>query len=200
MDMQSIFPYLKTIECICLKRFSDTEEGHACYVYVLDKLNEDNQRRIRQFQGKSSFKTYIVSITTRLAIDFFRSRYGRTNPCQDTSNYTPNFVAKIGLDDIPELQDNGLLPDQMVSLMESISKKKQVLQIVQTTFQHLSDEERLVLKLRFNNDQKISQIAKVLALNQRNLYNYIERILNRFKKAIKNEGLTDEEIKIVLES
>lgn len=191
MSIPNISPHLKTIERICLKQFSYTEEGHACYVYVLDKLNEDNQRRIRQFKGKSSFKTYIVAVAKRLAIDFYRSRYGR-------NNIRP--ITEIWIDDIPEPQDEGISPDQAVYQLESIRLKKNAFQVIQSNLQQLSDEDRMILKLRFHSDQKISQIARVLALNQRNLYHRIGKILNRFKDAIKNEGFTDEEIKIALES
>ena len=197
--MQRIEPHLKTIERICLKRFQDPEEGHACFVYVLGKLKEDNQRRIREFHGKSSFKTYLFSVTTRLAIDYFRSLYGRTNPAQTEPNQFPITGTTIGIDDIPELPDKGLLPDEIISLMESTGKKRQMIGILQANLPLLSDEDQLILKMRFWENHKVSQIAQMLSLNQRNLYNRIGRILNRFKEAIKHEGLTEEEINIALE-
>jgi RNA polymerase sigma factor (sigma-70 family) len=48
------------------------------FVQVLDHLKEDNFRRLRDFQGRSSITTYLTSIITRFVIDVVRSRSGRS--------------------------------------------------------------------------------------------------------------------------
>jgi hypothetical protein len=120
MDVSSINTYLKTIEFICQKRFYYSEEGHECFVHVLDKLKENNFYRIKQFKGRSSFKTFLISITNRLIIDFYRKRYGRpskdiktrnnSNPESNRAQFT--IFSQEGM---PEAVDRGALPDELAA-------------------------------------------------------------------------------------
>ena len=47
------------------------------FVQVLDHLQEDDYRRLREFKGNSSFTTYLTAIISRLVVDIVRSRTGR---------------------------------------------------------------------------------------------------------------------------
>ncbi len=47
------------------------------FVQVLDHLQEDDYRRLREFKGNSSITTYLTAIISRLVVDIVRSRTGR---------------------------------------------------------------------------------------------------------------------------
>lgn len=47
------------------------------FVQVLDHLQEDDYRRLREFKGNSSITTYLTAIISRLVVDIVRSRSGR---------------------------------------------------------------------------------------------------------------------------
>lgn len=47
------------------------------FVQVLDHLQEDDYRRLREFKGNSSITTYLTAIISRLVVDMVRSRTGR---------------------------------------------------------------------------------------------------------------------------
>ncbi|MGE0918346.1 sigma-70 family RNA polymerase sigma factor [Trichlorobacter lovleyi] len=47
------------------------------FVQVLDHLQEDDYRRLREFKGTSSITTYLTAIISRLVVDIVRSRTGR---------------------------------------------------------------------------------------------------------------------------
>ena len=47
------------------------------FVHVLDHLQEDDYRRLREFKGNSSITTYLTAIISRLVVDIVRSRTGR---------------------------------------------------------------------------------------------------------------------------
>ena len=47
------------------------------FVLVLDHLQEDGYRRLREFKGNSSITTYLTAIISRLVVDIVRSRTGR---------------------------------------------------------------------------------------------------------------------------
>lgn len=52
-------------------------DADELFVHVVDHLKEDNYRRIREFQGRSSIITYITAIIGRLVVDIIRQRTGR---------------------------------------------------------------------------------------------------------------------------
>lgn len=79
---------LQQLEAVCRNRFGRSPEADECYLYILDKCQEDDFRRLRLFSGKSSLKTYLYTLFNNLAADFMRSRYGRRR--------LPKLVSDLG--------------------------------------------------------------------------------------------------------
>jgi RNA polymerase sigma factor (sigma-70 family) len=70
------------------RRFPHGELAEEAALFVMDKLAEDNWRRLNAFTGQSTLATYIGALTLRLLEDFARSRYGRIKP--------PQWVRRLG--------------------------------------------------------------------------------------------------------
>lgn len=199
MDAPSINPYLKTIEFICLKRFYDPEDGHECFVYVLDKLKENNFYRINQFKGQSSFKTFLISITNRLIIDFYRKRHGRpSKDIKTRNNSNPELnraqFTVFSQEDMSEAVDRGALPDELAAQMESATIKQKMAKIVRFLSADLSAEDRLILKMKYYDNHKVSEIARILQLDQRALYRRLNGLMVRLKEEILRNGLNINDI------
>ncbi len=65
------------IRGICIRSFGrDGELANDCFLYVWEKLHENESRRIRAFKGESGFRTFLYSVTNKLIIDFRRTRFG----------------------------------------------------------------------------------------------------------------------------
>lgn len=65
------------IRGICIRSFAkDGELANDCFLYVWEKLHENESRRIRAFKGESGFRTFLYSVTNKLIIDFRRTRFG----------------------------------------------------------------------------------------------------------------------------
>jgi RNA polymerase sigma factor (sigma-70 family) len=79
---------LEQIEAVCKRHVYTENDRNECYIFVLDSLKAENFKRLRAFQGKSKFSTYLYSLVNALAIDFKRKRYGRRR--------IPAAVAKLG--------------------------------------------------------------------------------------------------------
>ena len=79
---------LGKIEAVCKRHFYTENDRNECYIFVLDSLRAENFKRLRAFQGKSKFSTYLYSLVNSLAIDFRRKRYGRRR--------IPAAVVKLG--------------------------------------------------------------------------------------------------------
>ena len=190
MQQESINPHLKLIESICLKRFNHSEEGHECYVYVLDKLMENNYARVKAFQGRSTFKTYLVSITTRLAIDFYRLRYGKTSKKADDDLPTPkkNPLKIVPLKDQENVSDDKSLEEIVVD-KEVNDTQQRLKALVRSHLADLSPEDRLLLKMKYEDDFKVSEIAKILKQDQKRTYRKIHALLAAFRERISKEGI-----------
>jgi len=61
---------------ICMKSFGKNKElANDCFLYVWEKLHENESRRIMAFKGESSFRTFLYSVTNKLIIDFRRTQF-----------------------------------------------------------------------------------------------------------------------------
>ncbi len=62
---------------ICTRSFQRNKDlANDCFLYVWEKLNEDDSRRLRAFKGEAKFRTFLYSVTNKLIIDFRRSQFG----------------------------------------------------------------------------------------------------------------------------
>jgi RNA polymerase sigma factor (sigma-70 family) len=64
--------------------------------------------------------------------------------------------------------------------------------------QTLGADERLILKMRYDDGMSVADIARVLGLNQKKLYRLIERILATLRRQIEAEGMSKEETDALL--
>ena len=60
--------------------------------------------------------------------------------------------------------------------------------------QTLAPEERLILKMRFDDSVPVADIARALQLNQKRLYRTIETILATIRKSLEADGISREEV------
>ena len=194
-------PYIKLIESICLRRFNYTEEGHECYVYVLDKLMGNNYAMINAFKGRSTFKTYLFSIVTRLTIDFHRHRYGKTSKESNPEQPAPkkNRLKIVSITDQENLSDEEHL-DETVINREDKKVKKRLEELVKSHSSELSPEDRLLLKMKYEDNFKVSEIADILKLDQKKTYRKINTLLSSFKEEFLKEGFNINSILDVLRS
>ena len=79
---------LEKIEAVCQRHFSAENDRDECFVFILDSLRADNFKRLRAYEGKSKFTTYLYTLINSLVIDFRRKRYGRRR--------IPATVLKLG--------------------------------------------------------------------------------------------------------
>jgi len=65
---------------IAVNRFGETVLAEEAALYILEKLGEDDWRRVKAYNGKARFRTYIAALAVRLVEDFARRRFGRVRP------------------------------------------------------------------------------------------------------------------------
>ncbi|MEE9356312.1 MAG: sigma-70 family RNA polymerase sigma factor [Methylococcaceae bacterium] len=87
----------KLLEQLARKRFgnfhSDNMLEHdalidEAIIHVADDLKANNWRKMRAYQGKASFRTYLTKLVQRSLEDFARKKFGRL--------HTPQWIEKAG--------------------------------------------------------------------------------------------------------
>jgi RNA polymerase sigma factor (sigma-70 family) len=77
MDKKTLTEEALFVRGLCMGSFDRNRElANDCFLYVWEKLHDDESRRIKAFKGHSSFRTFIYSVTNKLIIDFRRIRFG----------------------------------------------------------------------------------------------------------------------------
>jgi len=77
---------LRLISSLCRKRLPELEG--ECFLYVMDALQKDDAKRLRDFKGQSKFTTFLHTTVSRLITDFMRHTFGRPR--------VPAAVAALG--------------------------------------------------------------------------------------------------------
>ncbi len=88
-DMKAkVFAHLKLIDTLASKKFPDSSLSEEAAFFVLDQLEQNDWHRVRGFQGKSKFSSFLAVLSNRLLNDFSRKKFGRVRP--------PVWVKKLG--------------------------------------------------------------------------------------------------------
>ncbi|MEN8198758.1 MAG: hypothetical protein ABFR63_01665 [Thermodesulfobacteriota bacterium] len=85
---QEITAHWSLINRIAGRRFADDTLAEEGALYVLNRLEENNYRRLHSFSGRSKLSTFISALTIRLLEDFSRRKFGRVRP--------PSWITALG--------------------------------------------------------------------------------------------------------
>ena len=69
-----------SINKMAARRFGEGTLAEEAALAVMDGLSADDWRRVAAFGGRSSFSSFVMTLTARLLEDFARKRFGRVRP------------------------------------------------------------------------------------------------------------------------
>lgn len=72
--------YWQTINRMAARRFGEGSLAEEAALAVIDGLRADDWYRLRAYDQKAAFTTFIRTLTARLLEDFARKRFGRARP------------------------------------------------------------------------------------------------------------------------
>ncbi|MDQ1354402.1 MAG: Sigma-70 family polymerase sigma factor [Acidobacteriota bacterium] len=118
---------------------------------IREKLEKDGFKKLKTFQEKAKFKTFLVTAVTHLLIDSWRQR-GRME--ENVTKYGPEFDA---LFDLP-------VDDPLKKLIKSEDEdfKNKAAAFLPRILEQLDYKEKLAIKLKYEKDMKLSAIARTL--------------------------------------
>jgi RNA polymerase sigma factor (sigma-70 family) len=156
------------------------------YVYLLEQLRADDCRRLHAYadDGRSKFTTWLVVVARRLCLDQVRRRYGRArgeDPAEgerraERRRLEDLLSDRLDLDSVvdvaaPEPDAELIAAEQSRALLTAVAG--------------LEPRDRLLLKLRFEDDLSAREIAPLLAFpTPFHVYRRINAVLQSLRAAL----------------
>jgi len=164
------------------------------YVYVLERLREDEFRRLRAFaiDGRSSFGTWLVVVARRLCIDRHRQLYGRAPRGEhDAAAAQAERLARRRLLDLTALPIEAAdLIDESSDSPERAIRVAELHCALDAALADLSVADRVVLKLRFEDGLSAQAIASALGLpTQFHVYRQLNVIYANLRRQLAVRGV-----------
>lgn len=97
------------------------------------------------------------------------------------------FVSDAGLDEQPAI---GAAADGPLRREEAAAAAGQAARVLTDVIAQLPPQDRLILRLRFEDDFSVSDIARALTLEQKALYRRISKLLSALRRELEAHGIT----------
>jgi RNA polymerase sigma factor (sigma-70 family) len=138
------------------------------YVFILEELRKEDYGRLRRFaaDGRGRFSTWLVVVARRLCLDHYRRRYGRTrgsSPAGQTMG--PARLARRRLNDLAgsEVTVDSMADQSQPDPLDTLDEADRG-HALGRALDELEPADRLLLKLRFEQDLSAREIAALLGM------------------------------------
>jgi RNA polymerase sigma factor (sigma-70 family) len=173
--------------------YRETDAAMDCYAFVLEKLRENDFRRLRTFStdGAGKFTTWLVVVTRRLANDWHRQRYGRRTRGDEDDLAREERAGRRRLVDLTaEAIELAELPDHASVSPETELLSDELQSALLAEIEALDPSDRLLIKLRFEDELTARDIAAIThAGNPFHVYRQLNRILATLKRGLIARGV-----------
>lgn len=183
--------YSRTILATTEYESRDYDGAMNRYRFALEGLRADDFRRLRTYQSdpRSKFTTWLVVVVRHLCRDYERKRYGRRRSGASDR-------AREGLEVRRRLVD--LLAERLDHHPERVAGNPPVLDrlelqelrsALRPALLQLPPEDRLLLKLRFEDDLSVRRITEVVQLpSVFHVYRRLKRSIRYLREALEERG------------
>jgi len=164
------------------------------YTHILDQLRDDDFKRLRSYSAlpQTKFTTWLVVVARRICLDLHRSRYGRERASANPGHWVENklVVRKRLADLVVANVDLNLLSDGTKPDPERQAVGKETRQALEESLNRLSNSDRLLLALRFEDDAPAREIAELMGFpSQFHVYRHLNKVLESLKEALQAQGI-----------
>ena len=173
----------------------DRDAAMDGYAYVLEQLRADGYRRLRAYtpQTTTRFTTWLVVVTRRLLLDFYRHRYGRSRSESDARR--DQHAARRRLEDlVGDEIDPEELPTAATHGPDAAVRRAELARALRVALDELDPSDRLLLALRFEDERPVRDIAAVMRLPSIfHVYRRLGAVLTELKRRLARRGITEPE-------
>lgn len=169
------------------------DEAMERYTYILDKLREDDFRRLRTFDETSGarFSTWLTVAARHLCLDHLRALYGRQREsAQPNKSYPLRSIRRALADSIrPDVDVERIVDEQSPSLIVQtvVGERDEALRVALV---QLESRERLLLALRYEDDLSAARIARIVGLpTPFHVYRQLNAVLDKLRRVLESRGI-----------
>jgi RNA polymerase sigma factor for flagellar operon FliA len=101
---------------------------------------------------------------------------------------------EVSLDDVDPIA----LADDSLAAAPSAEERELLVRAVESAVEQLSNEDKLITRMRFWDGRTVAEIARALCLEQRPLYRRIEAIKDRLRETLMRSGIDDARAREIL--
>jgi RNA polymerase sigma factor (sigma-70 family) len=159
------------------------------YAFVLEQLRADGFRRLREFAAdpKSKLSTWLVVVARRLCLDLYRRRYGRNRGAESTAGRT---VRRRLRDLVTEQLDVCDLQSTLIGGAELAVREAELREALDEALMVIEVQDRLLLRLRFDDDLSAQEIARLLGLpSPFHVYRRVNTLLGQLRRTLEQRGI-----------
>jgi RNA polymerase sigma factor (sigma-70 family) len=165
------------------------------YACVLEQLRSDDFRRLRAYvaDGRSEFSTWLVVVAQRICLDHQRARYGRLRAADRDPRCDEEWVARRRLVDLISADvDLSSLGDGSTPDAEDRVRLADLYHALDSALALLPPRDRLLVKLRFEDDVPMPEIARDLGFPSRfHAYRRLTRVLSDLRAQLERGGVRE---------
>jgi len=162
------------------------------YAYVLERLRERDFHRLRSYvpDGRTRFTTWLVVIARRLAVDHYRQRYGRAPAGSDPSALAGRSLRRQLADELHEPASSADLASATQALPDAELGASDRSRSLEAAVAALAPDDRLLLKLRFEDGLSAREIAPIVHLPTLfHVYRRLNAVLAALRRDLRARGI-----------
>lgn len=163
------------------------------YAAVLEQLRRDDFHRLRAYgaDGRGKFTTWLVVVTRRLCLDHQREKYGRPRAAGEGREAGHRMRGRL-VDLVSDGVEITELVDTSTGGPEHRLRASQLDHALASAVATLEAGDRLLLKLRFEDELSATQIARIMSCrSQFDVYRRLRRVLDTLRRTLLRHGVSD---------
>lgn len=187
--------YSDTLLRAARRRAPDRDGAMDRYLFILQQLRSDDYRRLRQYSvnGRSKFTSWLLVVANRLCVDFARNRYGRNRGEgeSDAARRARRMRRRLAEFHGEEL-DPGAVPNPSAPDPERQLRARELSRILDTVLAELEPRDRLLLKLRFEDEVPVREIAGMMSFpTVFHVYRRLRKLRRVLRERLEERGVRE---------
>jgi len=169
--------------------FKTHDEMMDAYAYILEQMRANDYRRLREFAAdpRSRISTWLVVVSRRLCLDFYRHRYGRDH----VGASRDQRAMRRRLQDLvsEDLEVHELPATRMVGA-DLLMRQIELRNALDRALDEVGVSDRLLLRLRFDEELTAQEIARLLGFSSAfHVYRRLNALLARLRRSLEGQGI-----------
>jgi len=172
------------------------EDAMDAYAIVLEQLREHDGRRLRSYRadGRSKFTTWLVVVARRICVDYLRQKYGRYVPASRRNGNGERSTRRALVDLVGVEVDPAIVADDNAVPPDGAVRSQELNASLDDAVRGLSNDDRLLLKLRFEDDLSASAIARLVGSpTPFHVYRRLNAVLAELRARLSSRGVESAE-------